>query len=59
MQVQTFTPAYPKAKHRRYDQEQGQRIRIRHDILDAVEARCPQGMTLKAFINQTLSEHFL
>lgn len=67
MQVQTFIPSYsdrpqsrgPKGEHRRYDQDNGQRIRIRHDILDAAESRCPEGMTLKSFINLVLSEHFL
>ena len=68
MEVQTFVPTYPdlhlkrkgpSGEHRRYDQDEGQRIRIRHDILDAAEERCPQGVTLKAFLNEVLAERFL
>jgi len=68
MEVQTFTPTYPdlqpkrkgpSGEHRRYDQDGGQRIRIRHDILDAAEERCPKGVTLKAFLNEVLAERFL
>lgn len=57
MNVPTYKPDY--TTRRRYDQETGQRIRIRHDILDAAEQRLPKGMTLKAFLNEVLAERFL
>lgn len=57
MNVPTCKPDY--TTRRRYDQETGQRIRIRHDILDAAEQRLPKGMTLKAFLNEVLAERFL
>jgi len=57
MNVPTYKPNY--RPRRRYDQDEGQRIRIRHDILDAAEERCPEGMTLKAFLNEVLAERFL
>jgi hypothetical protein len=57
MKVQTFIPTYslPQTKKK----EGGERIRIRHDILDAAEERCPKGVTLKAFLNEVLAERFL
>lgn len=58
MNVQTFYPTYPESKIPRYDPE-GNRIRIRHDILEAAAARCPQGITLKTYLNQLLSEILL
>lgn len=58
MEIRTFTPVYPdntKPKQQRHDPE-GIRIRIRHDILDAAERQKPEGMTVKAFLNQKLAE---
>ena len=57
MEVQTFIPTYSAPRTSR--QEGGERIRIRHDILDAAEERCPKGVTLKAFLNEVLAERFL
>ena len=57
MEVQTFIPTYPSTPTNR--QEGGERIRIRHDILDAAEVRCPKGVTLKQFLNKVLEERFL
>jgi hypothetical protein len=68
MEVQTFVPTYtdakpkrtgPSGEHHHNEQEGGQRVRIRHDILGAAEKRCPEGLTLKAFLNQVLAERFL
>jgi hypothetical protein len=68
MEVQTFVPTYtdtqqkrtgPSGGDRNFDQEGGQRVRIRHDILGAAEKRCPEGVTLKAFLNEVLAERFL
>jgi len=65
MQVQTFTPTYPArparpaGKLKRSNDAQGHRICIRHDLLDAAEAVCPSGMTLKAFLNATLEKALL
>jgi len=57
MEVQTFVPTYSAPRTNKH--EGGERIRIRHDILDAAEQRCPQGVTLKAFLNDVLAERFL
>ena len=57
MEVQTFVPTYSVPQTKK--QEGGERIRIRHDILNAAEERCPQGVTLKTFLNEVLAERFL
>ena len=62
MKICTFIPNYnnPSAKTQSARQDPGGvRIRIRHDILDAAEVRCPKGVTLKQFLNKALEERFL
>jgi hypothetical protein len=58
MEVQTFTPTYPEAKQRRHDPE-GVRVRIRHDLMDAAEKLKPEGVSIKAYLNQKLAEVLL
>jgi hypothetical protein len=66
MEILTFKPSYtdnPKNqgnqnKQQRRDPE-GIRIRIRHDIMDAAERQKPEGMTVKAYLNDKLSELLL
>ena len=62
MEIRTFTPTYNDCQKKngsnRHDPE-GIRIRIRHDIMDAAESQKPEGMTVKAYLNQKLAELML
>jgi len=61
MEIRTFKPSYTdnsKPKQQRHDPE-GIRIRIRHDIMDAAERQKPDGMSVKAYLNEKLSELLL
>jgi hypothetical protein len=59
MEIRTFIPDYAQRNQgNRYDPE-GIRIRIRHDIMDAAERQRPEGMTVKAYLNQKLAEALL
>ncbi len=59
MEIRTFIPDYTqRTQSNRYDPE-GVRIRIRQDIMDAAERKRPEGMSVKAYLNEKLSELLL
>jgi hypothetical protein len=59
MEIRTFIPDYTqRTQSNRFDPE-GVRIRIRHDIMNAAERQRPEGMSVKAYLNQRLAEVLL
>ena len=59
MEIRTFIPDYgQRTQSNRFDPE-GVRIRIRHDIMNAAERQRPEGMSVKAYLNQKLAEVLL
>ena len=59
MEVRTFIPEYTQRNQGNRHDPEGVRIRIRHDILNAAEGQRPEGMSVKAYLNQKLAEVLL
>ena len=66
MNIQTFRPSYPE-KHQGSrnskgnlgnPDHEGTRVRIRPNVMNEAEKRCPKGLTLREYLNRTLEEIF-
>ncbi len=62
MKIQTFRPTYPetacKSSRSNNPDHEGTRVRIRPNVMNAAEKRCPKDLTLREYLNRTLEEIF-
>jgi hypothetical protein len=57
MNIQTFHPTHPeiaRKSSRNNPDHEGTRVRIRPNVMNAAEKRCPKGLTLREYLNRTL-----